>query len=61
MAHRGSFERLQARFNLIPIEMADDDQEGYIFLCDVILQEEDWTELEYLTEAIHRGGLPIGS
>lgn len=57
--HRGSFERLQSRFNLIPIKMADVDREGYTFFCDVILQEEGWTEPEYLSEAIRRGGLPI--
>lgn len=59
MAHRGSFEQLQARFNRLPIKMADVDREGYAFLCDVILQEEGWTEPEYLTEALRRRGEPI--
>ena len=53
---RGSFERLQARFDTIPITMAEDDMEGYVFLCDVILQEEGWEEAEYLAEVLRRVG-----
>lgn len=59
MIKKSSFEALQKRFNSIPIEMADDDLEGYIHLCDVILQEEGWLESEYLNEALKRKGFTL--
>lgn len=45
---RSSFQKLQKRFDSIPESYFKSDPDGYINLCEIILQEEGWSEEEYL-------------
>jgi hypothetical protein len=51
---KNTFEKLQARLELIPESFSAKDQDGYKFICDLILQEEGWTEEEYMGAVLSR-------
>lgn len=45
---KSSFESLQNRFDTIPDKFWELDPDGYKDLCQIILEEEGWSEDEYL-------------